>query len=174
MPGSEISIFRAGPEDAAVLTRLSVSTFRESFGPHNRQEDMDKYIEDAMSVTKLTQELQDSGNHFFLVSCDAETVGYAKMRSIEQLPELSEHKQVEIERIYVDQRYHSRKIGAALMAHCLDHARRGSYDVVWLGVWEHNHKAVTFYRKWGFELFSSHPFMLGYDLQTDVLMKKHL
>jgi len=43
-----------------------------------------------------------------------------------------------------------------------------------LGVWEKNIRALAFYRKYGFEQFSQHDFLLGKDLQTDILMKKIL
>jgi len=37
-----------------------------------------------------------------------------------------------------------------------------------------SNNTIQFYRKWGFEKFSSHVFMLGGDAQTDWLMKKEL
>jgi diamine N-acetyltransferase len=47
-------------------------------------------------------------------------------------------------------------------------------DIVWLGVWEHNQRAIDFYTKWGFEKFGTHVFQLGDDPQTDWLMKKNV
>jgi ribosomal protein S18 acetylase RimI-like enzyme len=41
---------------------------------------------------------------------------------------------------------------------------------LWLGVWEHNARAIAFYRKHGFRQIGSHPFLLGQDLQTDLEM----
>jgi len=57
---------------------------------------------------------------------------------------------------------------------CLEYAREGGHDVVWLGVWEHNERAIAFYKKWGFTQFGEHTFMLGKDAQTDWLLKKEL
>ena len=48
--------------------------------------------------------------------------------------------------------------------------RKASY--VWLGVWEHNHRALRFYEKNGFTAFGTHIFQLGNDQQTDILMQK--
>ena len=45
---------------------------------------------------------------------------------------------------------------------------------IWLGVWEENNKAIAFYKRHGFEVFGSHPFKLGGDLQRDLLMKRLL
>jgi ribosomal protein S18 acetylase RimI-like enzyme len=43
-------------------------------------------------------------------------------------------------------------------------------DYVWLGVWEHNPRAIAFYRKFGFEVVGEHAFMLGQELQRDLIM----
>ena len=81
---------------------------------------------------------------------------------------------IEIERIYVRKEYLGKKVGGLLMKKCLELAQQKGYTLVWLGVWEHNAKAIAFYEKWGFEKFGSHAFLLGNDLQTDWLMKKNL
>jgi ribosomal protein S18 acetylase RimI-like enzyme len=47
-------------------------------------------------------------------------------------------------------------------------------EVIWLGVWENNDRAVRFYSRWGFEKFSEHIFMLGDEPQTDWLMRRVL
>jgi hypothetical protein len=39
------------------------------------------------------------------------------------------------------------------------------------GVWEKNVRAIQFYEKNGFKTFDTHHFMLGKDLQTDIMMK---
>ncbi|HCX09280.1 MAG TPA: GNAT family N-acetyltransferase, partial [Hyphomonas sp.] len=45
---------------------------------------------------------------------------------------------------------------------------------VWLGVWEHNQKAIAFYAHQGFEPFGRHSFRLGDDVQIDVMMRKKI
>ena len=47
-------------------------------------------------------------------------------------------------------------------------------DYVWLGVWEENPRAISFYKKNGFEEFDKHIFKLGNDEQTDIMMKLKL
>jgi hypothetical protein len=50
---------------------------------------------------------------------------------------------------------------------------RGS-DVMWLGVWERNQRAIAYYRTWGFLEFGTHGFMLGKDLQWDILLARRV
>jgi len=42
---------------------------------------------------------------------------------------------------------------------------------VWLGVWDQNPRAISFYKKNGFIEFDKHVFRLGNDEQTDLMMR---
>ena len=52
-------------------------------------------------------------------------------------------------------------------------AGRGK-DAVWLGVWDRNERAIRFYESWGFHRSGTQPFLLGTDLQTDLVMVRRL
>jgi ribosomal protein S18 acetylase RimI-like enzyme len=169
----KIELIRGGLRDAKIIAQLCVSTFYETFGAQNRKEDMDKYASKEMTPGKLAKELENENNFFFLAWYNGRLAGYSKMR-VNREPEIVGDSPIELERIYVVQQFHGRGIGAALMEHCLELSISRKHDVLWLGVWELNFRALTFYKKWGFELCGSHPFLLGDDLQTDVLMKKEL
>jgi diamine N-acetyltransferase len=167
-------ITTANINDTAILADLSVITFWESVGAYNKQEDMQKYTKEQMNAEKIMSEINDASCLFFLAHYDNCVAGYAKV-STRKIPiALKDNNPIEIERIYVLRKYHNKKIGAALMQHCLDHATSKMRDPVWLGVWERNERAIDFYKKWGFELFGSHIFRLGDDDQNDLLMKKQL
>jgi diamine N-acetyltransferase len=50
--------------------------------------------------------------------------------------ELKQEKSLEIERIYVLNEFHGRKVGHLLYEMAMQIARRKNTDYVWLGVWE--------------------------------------
>jgi ribosomal protein S18 acetylase RimI-like enzyme len=52
-------------------------------------------------------------------------------------------------------------------------AGRGK-DAVWLGVWERNARAIRFYEEWDFHPAGTQPFLLGTDLQTDLVMVRRI
>ena len=79
---------------------------------------------------------------------------------------------IEIQRIYVDPSVIGQGLGAILMQACLDEAEAHEYETIWLGVWEHNHRAIAFYEKWGFDTVGKQLFQLGSDEQTDVIMQR--
>lgn len=135
---------------------------------------MDQYIAEELSEEKIRTTIVAENNIFFMAYADGILAGYAKMRTVEFPDELKDNKPIEMERIYTLKEYQGKKVGAALMKHCLDHAKANGYDCAWLGVWEHNTIAVNFYKRWGFEFFGSHIFRLGSDDQIDLLMKKKI
>jgi ribosomal protein S18 acetylase RimI-like enzyme len=62
-------------------------------------------------------------------------------------------------------------VGAVLMRSSIERARDSCYESLWLGVWEHNHRAKAFYERWGFVPVGTETFLLGSDEQADVLMQ---
>lgn len=169
-----LSIHTADVSAAELIAAISVTTFTQTFADSNSKEDMDKYLAQEMNVDKIKCELQDPDSTFFLAWDDATLAGFAKVNSDVKADAPLSASPLEIERLYVLNAYHGKKVGAALMNHCLAFAHRNHHSTIWLGVWEHNHKAIAFYKKWGYEPFGTHIFRLGTDDQTDILMKKEV
>ena len=101
-------------------------------------------------------------------------VAYAQLRRGTAPAVVSARQPIEIQRFYVHADAHGKGVARALMEHVVVRAGQLSADVVWLGVWEHNPRAIAFYRKWGFEVVGEHVFMLGDDPQRDLLMRRAL
>jgi len=171
---SVISVSPGALAHAPYLQAMGTRAFVQAFGPANTQRDMDKYLADEMSLEKFTADLADPANTFFVALLRNELVGYTKLRTGWEPGELAGNRSLEIERLYVLAEHQNLKIGSLLMQQAIDFARGSGFDTLWLGVWEHNPNAIRFYERWGFEFFGSHPFLLGYDPQTDLLMKKDL
>ncbi len=74
----------------------------------------------------------------------------------------------------MDQVHQSNGIGARLLEKATERGLAMGLRYMWLGVWEKNPLAVRFYERNGFKIFSSHPFAMGDEVQTDMLMKKEL
>ncbi|MFT3823128.1 MAG: GNAT family N-acetyltransferase [Chitinophagaceae bacterium] len=170
---SEVVIRHATIADAPMVADFSRKTFYDAFAADNTAANVEKYLNEQFTRTALMKELELPGNIFLLAFRDNELVGYVRLREATE-DALSHLNALEIARIYLDQSEKGRGTGSKLMQHCIDIALELQKQVIWLGVWEHNAGGIAFYRKWGFEKFGSHIFMLGDDPQTDWLMKKML
>jgi GNAT superfamily N-acetyltransferase len=100
------------------------------------------------------------------------TVGYAHLNFGPAPTAIVGRKLMEIVRFYARQAWIGKGVGARLMRACLREAERVGCDVVWLGVWEQNSRAIAFYRQWGFVEVGRQVFQLGEDPQRDLLMAR--
>ena len=156
------------------LQMIGKQTFFETFADTNTDEDMELYLNQSFSIEQLTQELNNPYSLFYMATIDDEVVGYLKVNWSKAQTERHDLQAFEIERIYVLNKFHGKKVGQLLYEKALNIAKNKQAKYLWLGVWEKNPKAIRFYDKNGFVVYDKHSFILGKDIQTDVLMKLQL
>ncbi len=158
--------------DLPILRDIARDTFTETFSEANKAEDMDRYLAENFSEDQLARELSNPNSFFYVAEVNGHVVGYLKLNTAHAQTEPQAADALEIERIYVLSNYHGNGVGQALYHHAMSVAEDRKASYVWLGVWEHNHRALRFYEKNGFTAFGTHIFQLGNDQQTDILMQK--
>lgn len=171
-----VQIRLAAAEDAALVADMSRRTFYDAFAAQNKPEDIAHYMDKQFTRESLMAEVGTPGNIFLLAYLDGQPAGYARLLEHAAPPgmDVSDGPSIEIVRIYAEQHAIGKGVGAALMQYAIDLAREKGKKWIWLGAWEHNHRAIAFYTKWGFEKFGDHPFILGSDVQTDWWMRRKL
>jgi ribosomal protein S18 acetylase RimI-like enzyme len=60
-------------------------------------------------------------------------------------------------------------VAGTLLASAIESARISGARVLWLSVWEHNPRAIAFYRKTGFSCVGTMDFVVGSDVQNDLV-----
>ena len=171
---SSITIRTCSLHDAERIVSLGIKTFRDTFDEFNSPEDMMLYLNSTFTKKRIQKEIAELGSVFFMAEIESNAVGYARVRNSDVPEGLIGERALEIERLYVDKKYLGKRVGYLLMSECLRYAKDQGFDTVWLGVWEHNARAIAFYNKWGFTRFGEHVFMLGTDPQTDHLMMRKI
>lgn len=165
-----IALRRAALGDAPSLSVLAERTFRDAFGARNSPEDMDVHCARHFSPDIQAREIADKGIVTMLALEDRQFVGFTQMTLNKPQPHVVGEHPAELNRIYVVAQQQGKGVAQALMQQAVADAKAAGADVLWLGVWEHNPKAMAFYRKFGFEIVGSHPFMLGHERQRDLVM----
>jgi len=165
-----IRLRRADDQDTALLAELGARTFQDTFGPDNTPEDMAAYLAAVFGPRQQAAELADPGTVFLIAEAYGETIGYARIKQGAAPECIAGARPIEIVRLYATLDWIGRGVGAALMRGCLAQAQLGGCDVVWLDVWERNTRAIAFYRQWGFVDVGTQLFVLGSDVQHDLLM----
>ena len=168
---TSIDIRKVSLSDLIQLQKIGRQTFYETFAVLNTEENMSTYLEKSFSIDKLTAELNEKDSEFYFASIDNNVIGYLKLNFGQAQTELKHDNSLEIERIYVLKEFHGKKVGQFFYDKALEVARLKKVDYVWLGVWEKNPRAISFYKKNGFVEFDKHIFVVGDDEQTDIMMK---
>lgn len=171
---NNIKITKVAENDLDQLQKIGRQTFYETFSGSNTEENMKSYLEEGFSDEKLQAELSDENAEFYFATNEDNVIGYLKLNFGASQTELKDDKALEIERIYVLQEFHGKKVGQILYDKAIEVAQQKNADYVWLGVWEENPRAISFYKKNGFVEFDKHIFKLGDDEQTDIMMKLYL
>src|SRR5215204_5103942 len=150
MTALDFTLRPAGPADASVLAAFAERVFRDTFGPHNRADDMDMYCSTAFSLDEQRRELSDGEHHTVLAIARGELAGYAQLWTGPPPPCVTGPDPLELKRLYVDRGWHGSGVAHALMTHMIDVAQQRGVRTLHLSVWQHNHRAIAFYVKHGF------------------------
>jgi ribosomal protein S18 acetylase RimI-like enzyme len=168
---NNIQIKRISVIDVEDLQIISKQTFFETFANENSESDMRNYLDENLSLDTLKKELFNTKSEFYVLSFNEKIIGYLKLNFGEAQTELKNNTSLEIERIYVLKEFHGQNMGQLLYNKALEIATKLSIKEIWLGVWEKNKRAISFYKKNGFIEFDTHIFKLGNDEQIDIMMK---
>lgn len=159
------------PADAERLAELARRTFVAAFEEFNTPENMAQYVDAAFTPEQVLRELEDSASTFIWAEETGIPAGYAKLRRGTARDCVRGDKPVELERIYAETAQIGAGVGKTLLHTAIKIAQAEGFETLWLGVWEHNTRAIEFYHRQGFEDVGNQDFMLGTERQTDLIMQ---
>lgn len=168
---------RATIADAAPLSELGATTFRDTFAADNTPEDIARYLAETFTPEQQATELADPASIVLVaehraLADDVELVGYVHLVAGVPPAAVQGPRPLELKRLYVARAWHGQGVAQSLMDAAVDAARAQGAGTLWLGVWERNPRAVAFYAKYGFTRVGEHTFMLGADAQIDWLLAR--
>ena len=161
-------------EDAELLAELGARTFRETFEAICSPQDLAAFLVTAYGTEQQRVELADPSRPAWVLAIDGVPAGFVQLRLGHREPCITGLRPVELQRIYLLRSVQGSGLGAALMDTAVDHARAWGADVLWLGVWENNARALAFYRRSGFREVGEHIFQIGQQVDRDLILAKEL
>lgn len=169
-----LNIKKCTLEDLRKLQEISYETFNETFKHQNSPENMNAYLERAFNLKQLERELSNIFSLFFFVYFNNEVAGYLKVNTNDAQSEEMGDESLEIERIYIRNKFQKHGLGKYLLNKAMEIAVERKKNKIWLGVWEKNENAIAFYIKNGFVQTGAHYFYMGDEEQVDFIMTKML
>jgi ribosomal protein S18 acetylase RimI-like enzyme len=151
---------------------MAEGTFRDTFSAMNKPEDMDLHCQSAYGAAIQAAEIASPHMVTLLYEQGKRLLGFAQLRWAIAPKCVIAEAPGEIQRLYVVSDAKGKGVAHELMNACIDEMVRRGSDVIWLGVWERNPRAIAFYKKFNFREVGEHVFPLGTDPQRDVVMAR--
>lgn len=164
-----VTIRKAQPGDARALAEVAEATFRAAFGAQNSVEYVEIHCQSNYGEALQAAEIVSPELLTLVCEENDRLVGFSQLRWAEAPACVVAQHPGEVS-LYVVADWHGKGLAQRLMTASIDALQGRGCDVVWLGVWERNPRAITFYQKCSFTVVGSHTFSLGGDLQEDLVM----
>lgn len=168
--GRMTTIRQAELADAEALAHLSERTFRDTFTTKNNPSDVELYCAENFGPEIQQQDILDANCVTLLAEVDGQLVGFAQVRLYAPKECVAAAHPSELHRLYILKEWQGRGVAHKIMSQALSTAAHAGADAIWLGVWEHNPRAIAFYHKHKFKVMGEHIFQFGNDPQRDLVM----
>lgn len=157
----------ASIEDRNLLVDLGRRTFFETFVGTCSDSDMDLFLATSYAPEKVEAELLDPLSRFLVLEDSHGPLGFTRIQG-------EAEGRIELVRFYMEHRAIGTGAAHTLMEDTLDLARSLGYSQIYLGVWEKNYRAQSFYGRWGFVKTAEKIFVVGTDPQVDWYYERKL
>lgn len=168
----DILLRPAVTEDVPALTDLAVITYVAAFGHSFTPEDLAAHLARNLAPANIARFVAE--DIVLVAEAGERLVGFVQFGTAgpEYAPESSDDQ--ELRRLYVLGEVQNQGVGAQLMAAALTHPQMQAAPGIYLDVWEHNHGAQRFYRRYGFEVIGTRRFEVESDAETslDLIMMR--
>ena len=155
-----ISIVKAKAEDFQLLADIGKVSFIESHGKSALPADIDSYVNAKYNRDVFKQELNEPQNIYHTIYYDKQPAGYSKIILNSQHSNIQLESVTKLERLYLLKEFYNLKIGLELFDFNIQLSKQNNQTGMWLFVWKENQRAVSFYKKNGFEIIGSYDFKL--------------
>jgi ribosomal protein S18 acetylase RimI-like enzyme len=163
-------INKATTADLAALSSLARSCFAANFGHLYAPEHLAIHLEKTCSQDFFAQELS-AGCQILLARENGALIGYIKFGQV-GLPITYSPQDMELHRLYVIQSHQSAGIGKKLIEAALHENLMQQAPSIYLGVWEHNIRAQTFYASYGFKPVGEYGYHVGPHVDREIILRR--
>ena len=169
-----IEIKIATEADTTVLALLGRITYAESHGHFIADKnDLTTYLDNAFSVAKTKQDLNNSENIFYILFLNNLPIGYTKLVLNATHESVISQNNCRLEKIYILDEFIPLKLGQQLLTLMIEKAKELHLDTIWLSVYIKNNRAIRFYERNEFKNVGEINFLVnGTKYENTVFSKK--
>ena len=172
----DVTLRRAGMEDAQALSELGLTTFRETFldgfAIPYPAEDLAVFLEANYTAAAFARKLADPHTAGWIAEAGGERLGYALAGPCALPHPEVEAGDAELQRLYVLNQAQGSGLGRTLLETALGWMQAPGPRPLWLGVWSGNLKAQRLYAAYGFTKAGEYRFPVGRWLDDEFILRR--
>lgn len=169
-----MTVIQSLPANGAdALRTLATTTFSETYSGMIEEADLAAFLSEQFSPSEIRA---GTAADAIRVAClESRMVGYSWVRPA-RLPNLEStaSRPIELERLYLLASARGHGLGRSMVKDAESRAAESGHDCIWLKVWEHNPRALSFYESCGFTRIGECEFECGRLRCRDLVMIKPL
>ena len=170
-----IDIKIAKKTDFEILALLGRVTYSQSHGHYiNDKNDLEKHLNEAFSITKTKEEINDVNNHFYIMYLNDFPVGYLNLVANSTHENIQSENGCRLEKIYILNDFIPLKIGKQLLSFAEERAKKLKLDTLWLSVYIKNGRAIRFYQKNEFKNVGSLNYLVNGTAYENIIFSKKI
>ena len=151
LPG--LALRPAVPEDALCLSALGMQVFLDTYATKGIRPALAREVLASYSQSRFGEAIVQHGNRLVIAEHEGHMVGFAQVTLGASHELAPAGTQAELLRLYVQEPFTGAKVGTRLLAHAEHSAALAGATVLWLTPWIHNHRALAFYSRCGYQDF---------------------
>ncbi len=161
------AIRHATPQDAALLASFAAQAFTDAYLGLDDPQELADYVAEHFQPEIMAGVITDPACATLLIWSGEQLAGYAIVKAGAAPDCVPGPVAVQLWRLYLDQRFIGRGLGALLMEAAHAQARRHGAQTLWLSVYDRNERAVSFYERFGFAKVGDKEFLFGGRIYID-------
>lgn len=170
---SKIKFRLAEVSDASNLAKLSKQVFSSTYGAVLSARALSTHLEMRLNAEVFEHEIMEQKAIFCLATIENDLAGFIKLERTSPPTCLRSNNSIELMKLYVSPARQNLGIGQGLLEVAVL-TLQSEFDTVWLLVWEHNTRAIGFYKKHGFEKIGRQDVMVGETPFHDFVMSRRI
>lgn len=140
----------AQQKDVEAIAEIGNVSFCKSFGHLYPEEVLQRYLQATYSIEKITSSLIKESNKYFVAEHNNRITGFLKLKHNSFHELINGEKQIQLQKIYLSPESTGSGTGSLLMKAAEKYLADFLPVIVWLMVYEQNHRAIKFYQRLGY------------------------
>lgn len=154
-------IRRATEDDTETIAAIGRVAVADAHRLSCSAADLAQYLAENYNQEVIKDELNNAANIYHILYYNDTPAGFSKIVLNAAHENINETNATKLDRIYLLSDFYDLKLGHRLLHHNIALSKSAQQSGMWLFTWIGNERAISFYKRNGFEIIGAHSFRVS-------------